>query len=227
MNRILTLDRLRGNLRLRWPELVAISLSASVFAIANLFYELSLDEARVRQFALSLTLRELFLTHILYGGTQGLWHFLYRTLIDARIGSAGMYWICGATLIGLPHLRIFNFLFPRYIEPILPYIRSPLLQWSIVPHGYMLASKEPGFNPLFARKSRVGFAKPFGSCRSLRINLRRGVPFLANGMGLFVVCNELTGTLVKKRVPTLFCEFHHTYPRHLLSTVGCRATEIS
>jgi hypothetical protein len=138
MNRIPTLDGLRGELRSRWPEWTALSLYAALVAFAIPYHEPSADVAQAWQLARCLSLHDLFQTYIRYEGSPGLWHFLLWILIRARVSYSGLPWVCGALAVGAAALLIFKSPFPRYIKLVLPFTFFLVFQYAVIARSYVL-----------------------------------------------------------------------------------------
>ena len=138
MNRIPTLDGLRGELRSRWPEWTTISVFAAVVAFAIPYHEPWTDEAQAWQLARSLSIRALFQTYIRYEGTPGLWHFLLWILNHAHISYTGLHWICGAIAVVSASLLVLNSPFPRYLKLALPFTFFLVFQYAVVARSYVL-----------------------------------------------------------------------------------------
>jgi hypothetical protein len=138
MNRILSLDGLRGQPRSRWPEWAALSVYAGLVAFAIPYHEPSADVAQAWQLARSLSLPALFETYIRYEGSPGLWHFLLWVLIRAHLSYSGLPWICGAIAVGAAALLLFNSPFPRYLSLTLPFTFFLLFQFAIAARSYVL-----------------------------------------------------------------------------------------
>ena len=152
MNRLPTLDAVRTELRLRWPEWTAISVFAAVVAFVIPYHEPWTDEAQGWQLARSLSLRSLFQTHIRYEATPGLWHFLLWILIRARVSYTGMHWICGAIAVVAAGLLVFISPFPRYLKLTLPFTFFLVYQYAVIARGYLLV-------PLILFSIAVGWKK--------------------------------------------------------------------
>jgi len=152
MNRLPTLDAVRTELRLRWPEWTAISVFAAVVAFVIPYHEPWTDEAQGWQLARSLSLRSLFQTHIHYEATPGLWHFLLWILNRAHVSYAGMHWICGAIAVVAAGLLVFISPFPRYLKLTLPFTFFLVYQYAVIARGYLLV-------PLILFSIAVGWKK--------------------------------------------------------------------
>ena len=131
-------DGIRYELRSRWPEWLSVSAFAAVVAFAIPYHEPWVDEAQAWQLARSLSLRELFQTHIRYEATPGLWHFLLWILNRAHVSYAGMHWICGGIAVVSTSILAFHSPFPRYIKLTLPFTFFLLFQYAVVARGYVL-----------------------------------------------------------------------------------------
>jgi len=138
MNDGLIFNRVRGELRSRWPEWTAVSLFAAVVAFAIPYHESWIDEAQAWQLARSLSLRELFQTYIRYEATPGLWYFFLWILNRAHVGYTGLHWFCGAIAVVSTSLLVFLSPFPRYLKLTLPFTFFLLFQYAVVARSYVL-----------------------------------------------------------------------------------------
>jgi hypothetical protein len=131
-------QRLRRELRARWPEWFAVSFYAALIALAIPYHEPWADEAQAWQLARSLSLHALFKTYIRYEGSPGLWHFLLWVLIRAHIGYTGLHWICGVIALAAASLLVFASPLPRYLKLTLPFTYFLLFQYAVVARNYVL-----------------------------------------------------------------------------------------
>jgi hypothetical protein len=121
-----------------WPEWTALVFYAALVAFAIPYHEPWADEAQSWQLARTLSLRSLFVTHIRYEGTPGLWHFLLWVLIRLHVSYTGLHWVCGAIATGAVALLLFKSPFPRYLKLLLPFTYFLLFQYAVVARPYVL-----------------------------------------------------------------------------------------
>jgi hypothetical protein len=122
----------------RWPECIAVSVYAGIVAFAIPYHEAWADEAQSWQLARSLSLGDLFQSHIRYEASPGLWHFLLWVLIHAHVTYAGLHWISGVIAVVAASLFVFCSPFPRYLKLTLPFTYFLLFQYAVVARSYVL-----------------------------------------------------------------------------------------
>src|ERR1700758_1854617 len=113
--------KLREKMVSRWPECCALILYAALIASAIPYHEPWADEAQAWQLARSLSLPSLFLDHIRYEGSPGLWYLLLWMLTRAHLSYSGLHWLCGGIAVASTSLLLLLAPFPRYLRLALPF----------------------------------------------------------------------------------------------------------
>lgn len=122
----------------RLPEWITLGVYAALVSFAIPYHEPWADEAQAWQLARSLSLHDLFQTHVRYEGTPGLWHFLLWLLVRLHVSYVGLHWICGAIALTAASILVLKSPFPRYLKLSLPFTYFLLFQYAIVARSYVL-----------------------------------------------------------------------------------------
>jgi hypothetical protein len=193
MNCISAVEKLRGELRSRWPEWATISAFAAVVAFAIPYHEPWTDEAQAWQIARSHSIRALFQTYIRYEATPGLWHFLLWILNHAHVSYAGMHWICGAIAVASTSLLVLKSPFPRYLKLTLPFTYFLIFQYAVVARGYVLGPLMLFLVALLWTRNSLWIVVLLG----LLANLSLHAAVISGGLAIVYFFEEVRGTDAK------------------------------
>jgi hypothetical protein len=126
-----------------WKPIVLAAYCA-VLALITFHHEPWFDEAQAWLLARDASLRDLWVTHLRFEGTPGLWHMLLMPLAKLGFRYRSMHVLSAAFAILGAAMILWLSPFPPWIRAIIPFTYFLLYQYAVVARSYVL------FMPLLA-----------------------------------------------------------------------------